>query len=330
MRKIILCLISVALLLNATSCSLSPYRDGSEYIVTALGIDETLNGLNLTVESIPTNSEDSDSSKAILLKGEGKTLAEAYFSCLLQAAEPFLLGHVGLIVFGETVSRETAKATLDWFYSKKSATLSTLLAAAPSAEELLSCAKISSVAIGYDVVGMLRSYESNTGISLKNSFFEIKELFLREESVAALPYLSVEDDAFFTDGLLIYKDYSPCFRLTGEDVFFFSVASRRQSKGSVILGGEAVNITDCNTKLSLKDGDKPKAVMTITLAASRSNLKISTVCEGITHLFYYGKELGVDLFGVTSALCLSRAFSDITFADGDFLKHLSFEVTVYE
>lgn len=322
-------MLAVVFLLSSTGCSLTPYKEGAEYIVTALGIDQTLNGLTLTVESIPTNSEDTDSLEAILLKGEGETLPEAYFSCMSQAAEPFLLGHVGLIVFGEGVKQEIVRATFDWFYSKKSATLATLIASAESAEKLLDCSKISSVAVGYDAVGMLRSYETNTGVSLKNSFFEIKELFLREESVAALPYLAVEDDAFFVDGLLIYKDYSPCFKLTGEDVFFFSVGSHRQTKGSVVIAGKAVNITGCDTKLSLKDGDKPKAVMSVRISTARSHLNPELVYDGITRLFYYSKELGIDLFGLNTALRLPIYFSDI--ADGgEILNRLSFEVTAYE
>lgn len=330
MKKLAVFLLPI-LLLCFSGCSLSPYREGSEYIVTALGIDGISSDIRLTVEAIPVNSEDAEASpEAILLKGRGKTLPEAFADCSAQAAEPLLLGHVGLIALGQSVDAPLFRETADWFYSKKSATLSTLFAAAQSAEELLEASKPSSIAVGYDAVGMLRSHETESGISLKNRFYEAESLFLRAESVVALPFISVTEDSFFSDGIIIYKEYAPCLRLTGDDVFFYSLASRCQKKGSPVLNGETLNIIQTRVKADFSNAADRKILLSITVKTDRGRPELEYISDGITRLFEKAKPMGLDIFSLTTLAASPFSEAEPELLEGELLKLFSLEVKLYE
>lgn len=199
MRKIFCLVAAVSLCLSLCGCSHKRMLAGSgaEYIISAMGFDREGDKLTVVLEAVITNSEDADADKKIsLLKGTGKNTDAAFAEALKSATETVILSHLGAVVIGNGVSAENFKEISDWFYHKRDTTLSTFFVSTENAEKLLSCETVSSVAVGYDIVGMLEQNSSETGINYKNRFFQIESAYKNKTDTVALPYFSVDDKSF--------------------------------------------------------------------------------------------------------------------------------------
>ena len=302
MKRIICITLCFLLFFSLCGCGYQKalYRSGSEYIVASIGFDRTPKGLNVILEAVIINSEDSGTDKKTeLLKGTGENTDTAFADAIKSATEPVMLSHLGIAVLGESLSANDFDNIMDWFYYRRDTTLSAFFVTCETAEELLSCETVSSVAVGYDLVGLLEQNSNETGAKLKNRFFQLKSQESRKSSTLALPYFTVSDQSFNLNGMAVYENSLPVLYLENEQAFCYSLSRDIQNEGTVILWGEKLNITSCNTRYQL-NGD------TLEIKISLKNKENSTPTEkirfGITELYNSSSQRNIDIFGIENII----------------------------
>ena len=210
MKKIIVLVFIILFFLCGCSFDETISRSGTESIVSAIGIDQKDNEISVTLETIITNNENNES-KTRLLIGLGDTIQTAFADTLKYATEPLTLSHLGVAVMGKSIDSENFKSICDWFYNKQDTTLSTFFISAYNAEELLSQKAISSIAVGYDLVGLLEQQEKESGTDFQNRFYKIQSLILENTDSFRLPHFICKDDKFYLGGVTVYKNFQPIF-----------------------------------------------------------------------------------------------------------------------
>jgi hypothetical protein len=144
----------------------------------------------------------------------GDTVQTAFTDTLKYATEPLTLSHLGVAVMSKSLDYENFKSICDWFYNKQDTTLSTFFISAENSEELLSQKAISSIAVGYDLVGLLEQQEKESGVNFQNRFYKIQSLILENTESFSLPHFICKDEKFYLDGVTVYKDYVQQFSKT--------------------------------------------------------------------------------------------------------------------
>ena len=304
MKKLLCLFLCAAISLSLSGCGYRQAlsRSGAEYIISAIGFDQTANNLTVILEAVIVNSEDTAAEKKTqLLRGQGSTIEEALENVMLSSTEPIMLSHLGAAVIGEAVTASSFKEICQWFYNDKDTTLATFFVVAENAEALLSCETVSSIAVGYDIVGLLEQMSSETGNILKNRFYQIEALQAKASKTVALPFLAVTDNAVSLNGLQIYSNLSPKIRLGVKEMFLLALACDNQSRGFVTLSSKGLNITSACTKYKLMQAER-QINMNITLKSERDEIPKTEITEGIEALFKKGLEAETDIFSFRDIL----------------------------
>lgn len=298
MRKIFCLLAAISLCISLCGCSYKRMLAGSgaEYIISAMGFDQNGDELTVILEAVIINSEDADvDKKTSLLKGTGKNTDTAFAQALQSATEAVMLSHLGAVVIGNGVSAENFKEINDWFYNKRDTTLSTFFVSTENAEKLLSCETVSSVAVGYDIVGMLEQNSGETGIDYKNRFFQIEGAYKNKTDTVALPYFSQDEESFSLEGIQIFSKLSPALQLTDEQAFYYSLARDAQTQGTVTLQNQKLDITSAHTSYKLKNDN---IEMRISLKLRQDEIPVSKLKNGINELYELSAKSGTDIFSL--------------------------------
>lgn len=207
MKKIIIFIFIISISLCGCSFDETISRSGTEYIVSAIGFDQKGDKISVTLETIITNTENNESETRLLI-GIGDTIQDAFSDTLKYATEPLTLSHLGVSVMGKSLNNKNFISICDWFYNKQDTTLSTFFISAENAEELLNQKAISSIAVGYDLVGLLEQQEKESGVNYQNRFYKIQSLILENADSFTLPHFICKDKKFYLDGVTPYKNLS--------------------------------------------------------------------------------------------------------------------------
>lgn len=203
MRKAAGIILALLCILSLVGCNYKNItaHSGTEYIISAIGFDSSYDSVDMVLEAIIINSEDAEADKKTeLLKGRGKTVADAYSNILRSATEPILLSHAGVVVIGDSITTNHFKDICHWFYYKKDTTLGTFFVFSEVAEDLLSCETVSSIAVGYDIVGLLEQSMAENKTDYKNRFYQVESRRLEHKNPLSLPYFYVNNSAYILQG----------------------------------------------------------------------------------------------------------------------------------
>ncbi len=176
MKKLFL---SLALVLFLCGCQ----KRGPEYLVSSMGFDKAENSYKVCFESVIINSEDTKQSVK-LLKGEGQTLKAAINEIEKQCTQPLLLSHCGVLVIGDNITQNELSDIAKYCVKNEEITLSAFLIKTENAQKLLSVKPVSSLTVGFDIMGLLEQNKR-----YKNRLFEL----MNTESNTALPKVSIND-----------------------------------------------------------------------------------------------------------------------------------------
>ncbi len=169
MKKIITVLFLSVFLCGCTADTLAE----SEYNVSALGFDFTENKYSIFAEVIAVNSEE-PKQETIVIFGQGKSPQLAFEKLLRKSTQKPILSHCALLVIGSGIKQKQLDEICEFVY-KKRINLSSRIIACSSAEALLSAKAISSLAVGYDIMGLLEQFSSKDSTTNSNRFFEVLE-----------------------------------------------------------------------------------------------------------------------------------------------------------
>lgn len=171
-------------------------KTGPEYLISSIGFDNINGKYNVLFEAVIINSENAQLTLK-LLKGEGDTVDEAVSQIKKSITQPLLLSHCGVIIIGENINYAEFDNIKEYCYNSDPITLSAYFVKTKNAKKLLSSKPVSSVCVGYDIMGLIKQ---NKGI--KSRFFEI----LSGGTSAKLPLISVKDGGLYYNGTkTIYK-----------------------------------------------------------------------------------------------------------------------------
>ncbi|MBQ4119162.1 MAG: hypothetical protein IJD45_02090 [Clostridia bacterium] len=158
-------------------------KRGPEYLVSSMGFDKENDSYKVCFESVIINSEDTKQSVK-LLKGEGKTLRGAIMRIEKQCTQPLLLSHCGVLVIGDGITQNELSEVAKYCVKNEEITLSAFLIKTENAQQLLSVKPVSSLTVGFDIMGLLEQNKH-----YKNRLFELTAT----NYTAALPRVSIND-----------------------------------------------------------------------------------------------------------------------------------------
>ena len=187
MKKVVICLIFLIFLCGCQNSK-------PEYLISSIGVD-TENGLfNVCFETVIINSE-SPQQNLKLIKGSGDTLKKAVLEITRECTQPILLSHCALIAIGESVTENQLNQILDYCYDKDEITLSAFFIKTENAEKLLSQKPVSSVCVGYDIMGLIEQYSKLQNKNPKNRFFEVVALKNQQN----LPKIILKEKGYYIE-----------------------------------------------------------------------------------------------------------------------------------
>lgn len=305
MKRFVALILVFIMLFSLCGCNLrqAVSRSGTEYIVSAIGFDQTGDTVSVTLETVITKTEDSESqNETKLLRGVGDSIYTAFSDALKYATEPLTLSHLGVAVMGTSLDMKNFQTICDWFYTKQDTTLSTFFVSAENSEELLSKKAVSSIAVGYDLVGLLEQENNESGADYQNRFYKTEALRLQKSPTFTLPFFTYKGDEFYLDGVTVYKSCQPQTVLKRNETIFYLIACNKQKSGTVILDNQPLKLIYSQTKYLLKDASTPTVILDITLKSERGTIPKEKIIQGITELFQKMKERNIDIFNISEII----------------------------
>ena len=196
MKKIAVALMGLVLFLSGCAGTKPVSSKTEQYIVSALGFDGVGKGFKISAEAVIVGTEGNLETEAKVITGEGETIKKAFSELRKKNSQPLLLSHCGLILFGNSLSFEKIEEVLEYAKTEREITLSVFIGATEKAESLLNLKAVSSVAIGYDIVGMIEQQEAEAGKNFKNRLYEIEAIRTRGQDIK-LPFFEMQNEEFY-------------------------------------------------------------------------------------------------------------------------------------
>ena len=188
MKRIILLAVVLSLLLL---CGCTGYREIDRgYIVTAIGVSQKEDKINLFVEAISSSDVVDKPSERVVLHSTGDNINTAFKNLKESLVKPLYFEQTGTVIVEKSVNNVGKKELLDLCKKHSAIGLGVYIV---STDELNSLFEINSPngILGYDVIGLIDNYEKSTNKKLFNRLFEIKRQgFLANN----LPVVSVIDN----------------------------------------------------------------------------------------------------------------------------------------
>ncbi len=165
-----------------------------EYLISSIGFDNAGGQLNTCFEAIVINSETEDQ-QVKLFEGKGKTVKQSIEQIERQCTQGLLLSHCAVLVVGQEVSEEQLNGIYDFCFENPDITLSAFFVKTENAKELLSAKPVSTISVGYDILGLIEQYRENEKIKIKNRYFEIMAL----EKQVKLPKIALKEEGYYLE-----------------------------------------------------------------------------------------------------------------------------------
>ncbi len=205
MKRIIICVFALLLCGMLVGCSsFVGSENDRRFMVTALGFSGE-EELTLTAEIVMVNSESAERepySKVLSYTANG--ISEALGGIADSLSRPMLFEHCGVIAIDTALSPERFAEICDYCFKENRITLSVYMIAADDPKALLDGEPVSSVAVGYDIMGIIGQKSEKGGINFKNRYFEIESGREKGEQVFSLPYFKRGEDGVSLNGLAVF------------------------------------------------------------------------------------------------------------------------------
>ena len=111
-----------------------------------------------------------------------------------QTTQKLLLSHCGVLVMGENLTESQINEIYEFCFNERDITLSARVVVTENAKQLLQTKPVSSIAVGYDILGLIEQY-SKKDKQIKNRYFEIMAL----EKQVALPKITPTKEGYYLE-----------------------------------------------------------------------------------------------------------------------------------
>jgi len=275
----------------------------NDYLVSAVGFEERGNKITVFAEAVIINTEDLSAEKKVeLLEGTGGTIEEAFADLHKKSVEVLEFSHCAVSVMGEDLSSQTFSNINKYLLKLEKLNISVQLVSCSDVKALLSCEPKTSVAIGYDIVSLLKKESFITGIKYKNRLYETALERHKSLDVVAIPSIKVTSGEYYTQGLAILKQGTVTLKLNKEQSAVYAIATDTQGKGEFILNSKKYSIESNVTTVNISKEDPNTVIFTLELKANGEKEKIK---RAIAELFNISKTAKTDVFGIGKRHCSS-------------------------
>lgn len=165
-----------------------------EYLISCIGFDNMNGQLNTCFEAIVINSETTDQ-EVKLFEGMGETVEDGIEQIKRQCTQDFLLSHCAVLVVGEDVTENQLDNIYEFCFDEPDITLSAFFVKTKNAKEILSQKPISTISVGYDILGLIEQFSENKKTKISNRYFEIMAL----EKKVALPQITLKEEGYYLE-----------------------------------------------------------------------------------------------------------------------------------
>lgn len=190
MKKIIL-LLMILLLVTASGCT--SYREIDRgYLVTAIGIGQGDNGINIIAEAMSSAGNGDNPSERVTLSASGKTVSQAYNSLKSYLTKPLYFDHLGALVIENTLDDAIALQALDFCGNLQSVSLGLYVVTTSDLQSLFAAQAPNNI-LGYDIIGLVKNHSTETGLNVNNQLYTLKRPDLTQTKFI-LPCVDVSKD----------------------------------------------------------------------------------------------------------------------------------------
>ena len=199
MKRLLVCGLTAFLCVILGGCR---YFFGAEndrrFMVTALGFSGSEN-ITVTAEIVTVNSESAEREpSAQIISYTADSIADALDGMLLE--------HCGVIVIDTSLSRERFAEICGYCFKENKITLSVYMIAADDPKALLEGEPVSSVAVGYDIMGIIGQKSETGKINFNNRYFEIESRREKGETVFSVPYFERDKYGVSISGTAVFEN----------------------------------------------------------------------------------------------------------------------------
>lgn len=185
MKKIFLTLLLAVLLCGCQ-------KSNPEYLISSIGFDSQDGELGATFEAVIINSEKNEQTRK-LITAKGETVGEMLESARSQCPQAINISHCGVLIIGQTVNENQLQGIYDFCFEDNDITISTFFVKTENAQKLLLAEPVSSVCVGYDIMGILEQYKTQQKAKLNNRYFEIAA----RDFEVSLPQIALKDGGYY-------------------------------------------------------------------------------------------------------------------------------------
>lgn len=332
MKKILSIFTVVLVIFSLCGCSAKEAiaSDKQEYMVSSLGFDNKNSYIRMILEVIIINSDDLTSEKGNeLIIGTGNTVNEAFQKVSEKITQPLMFSHSGVIVVGSDITPEQLEEIFDFCYQKDEINLAAMFVSTENAEELLSCKAVSSVAVGYDIMGMVEVISEERGAVFENLFYEIESARDKPMKTIFMPSIAVEDEQFFLNGLTVFRDNRIIRTLNLQEVQALNFIKDSVTRGSFMLEEKKINVKSSKTTYDFALKDKLEITLNIRLNAIGDKTAIT---KSIENIFYSAQRESQDIFSLGNLIYYQspKIWKKIMDDYDIFFKNASLKVNINE
>lgn len=207
MKRLIICVFSALICITLVGCRGSVGSENDRrFMVTALGFSGSDN-ITVTAEIVTVNSESAKSEPyPKVLSYTADTINEALGGIADSLSRPMLLEHCGVIVIDTALSAERFAEICGYCFKENRITLSVYMIATDSPKTLLDGEPVSSVAVGYDIMGIIGQKSESEKINFQNRYFEIESKREKGETVFSMPYFHRGEEGVNLGGAAVFEN----------------------------------------------------------------------------------------------------------------------------
>lgn len=149
-------------------CGCNGYKEIDRgYLVTALGIEQTITGVNVYIEAASSSDVDNSEPKRVILRAGGITLQNAFKNLRNTVVKPLYFEQLGTVVLNQNPSDKTVSFLQDAI----NLNLGVYLIKSYDVEALFKYEPPNGF-LGYDIIGLIKSTEKEHKISSSVRFYQ--------------------------------------------------------------------------------------------------------------------------------------------------------------
>lgn len=334
MKRLICIVFALVLCILLCGCKGENRESDRRFTVAALGFSSDGALINVFAETVIVNSEDPEiSPEACVFAASGATISEALDKIGARLSKPMLLNHCAVIAVAENVTANWFDKICDYCFRENRITMSAYMVSVKDPNMLLSRGPESSVAAGYDIMGMIEQQSERTGIAYNSRYFEVEARREGGKSVFTLPHFTCDEDNTEIDGLSVFCRDRLVTRLDNNSSGLYALMTGNFRRGTLRFGTEEYTVESRRVDYTYNDTDSKKIILKLKITGDTADKAATNRLEkelaGLENRLK--AETVADVFGFCDSLKLkSREFEDNYGKDYlSFYKNADFSVECY-